>query len=75
VEHARAAGCRRLWLITTNDNLRALGFYQRLGLDLCALHRDAVAVARRLKPGIPLTGRAGIPIRHELEFELLVDEA
>ncbi|MBN1341167.1 MAG: GNAT family N-acetyltransferase, partial [Phycisphaerae bacterium] len=36
---ARAAGCRRLWLITTNDNLRALRFYQKRGFVLVAVHR------------------------------------
>jgi ribosomal protein S18 acetylase RimI-like enzyme len=30
-EEALALGCRRLRLITTNDNLLALRFYQRLG--------------------------------------------
>ncbi|MCZ7541466.1 MAG: GNAT family N-acetyltransferase [Anaerolineae bacterium] len=29
LEVARAAGCQRLWLITTNDNLPALRFYQK----------------------------------------------
>ena len=72
---ARAAGCRRLWLVTTNDNLRAYGFYQRLGMDLRALHRDAVTADRRLKAQIPLRGAFGIPIRHLLEFELLLEEA
>ena len=28
---ARAAGCRRVWLVTTNDNVAALGFYGRRG--------------------------------------------
>jgi ribosomal protein S18 acetylase RimI-like enzyme len=63
-------GCRRLWLITTNDNIPALRFYQRCGLTLAALHRDAIAESRRLKPEIPLTGLDGIPIRDELELEL-----
>jgi ribosomal protein S18 acetylase RimI-like enzyme len=67
---ARAAGCRRLWLITTNDNLRALRFYQRRGMRLAALHRDAVARSRELKPQIPRMGCHGIPIRDELELEL-----
>ncbi len=66
---ARAAGCRRAWLITTNDNLPALGFYQRRGYVLAALHRDAVAAARAIKPAIPLLGIGGIPIRDELELE------
>ena len=65
------AGCTRLWLITTNDNLRALELFQRLGMDLIALHRDAVTAARRaLKPSIPERGAHGIPIAHELELEL-----
>jgi ribosomal protein S18 acetylase RimI-like enzyme len=28
---AREAGCARVWLVTTNDNLAALRFYQRRG--------------------------------------------
>ena len=68
---AAAAGCRRLWLVTTNDNVPAIGFYQRWGMDLVALRRDAVTEARaRLKPEIPETGFEDIPIRHELEFEI-----
>jgi ribosomal protein S18 acetylase RimI-like enzyme len=67
---ARAEGAERLWLITTNDNLRALRFYQRYGFDLVAVHRDAVARSRALKPSIPEIGLDGIPIRHELELEL-----
>lgn len=67
---ARAAGCQRLWLITTNDNLDAIRFYQRRGLRLVAVHVGAVDEARRLKPEIPHVGEYGIPIRDELEFEV-----
>ena len=63
-------GARRLWLITTNDNVRAFGFYQRWGMDLAALYHDGVTRSRVLKPSIPFTGDDGLPIRHELEFEL-----
>jgi GNAT superfamily N-acetyltransferase len=64
---ARDAGCRRIDLITTNDNLHALGFYQRRGFVLTKLRPGAVDEARAtLKPEIPLTGRDGIPIRDEL---------
>jgi GNAT superfamily N-acetyltransferase len=70
---ATRAGCRRLWLTTTNDNVRALGFYQRWGLDLCAFRRGAVDEARRtLKPSIPVRDEHGVPIAHELELELLL---
>jgi ribosomal protein S18 acetylase RimI-like enzyme len=67
---ARAAGAARLWLITTNDNLHALRFYQRYGFDLVALHHDAIARSRALKPSIPQIGSDGIPLRHELELAL-----
>lgn len=69
---ARAAGCSRLWLITTNDNTDALRFYQRLGFVLCRLHADAITKSRRLKPSIPLIGRNGISIRDEIELEKLL---
>jgi len=66
---AAAAGCRRLWLITTNDNLDALRFYQRRGYRLAALYPGAVDEARRVKPTIPLVGNHGIPLHDELELE------
>lgn len=69
-QEAIASGCHRLWLITTNDNLPALGFYQKRGFRLAAIHRDAIKVSRELKPQIPLIGLDGIPIRDELELEM-----
>jgi GNAT superfamily N-acetyltransferase len=67
---ARRAGCIRLWLITTNDNVDALRFYQRRGFRLAALHPGAVDDSRtRLKPQIAHVGDHGIPIRDELELE------
>lgn len=66
---AREAGCLRLWLVTTNDNLPALRFYQKRGFALAGLHRGALDESRRLKPTIPLIGRDGIPLRDELELE------
>ncbi len=67
---ARQAGCKRLWLITTNDNLAAVRFYQKRGFELVAVHRGAVEESRKLKPEIPKTGRNGIPIRDEIELEI-----
>jgi GNAT superfamily N-acetyltransferase len=69
-EQAARRGCHRLWLITTNDNLNAIRFYQRRGMRLVAVHPGAVDESRRLKPSIPLIGEHGIPIHDELEFEL-----
>ena len=70
---AREAGCKRLWLITTNDNTHALRFYQKQGFHLAALRRNAIAESRRLKPEIPETGFDGIPIRDEIELEIILD--
>jgi GNAT superfamily N-acetyltransferase len=71
---ARDAGCTRVWLITTNDNLDALRFYQRRGFRLVALHPGAVDDSRRrLKPEIPFTGDYGIALRDELELEVAAD--
>ena len=71
-EAALVAGCRRLWLITTNDNLAALRFYQLRGFRLVAVYPNALEASRRLKPEIPLVGHDGIPLRDEIELELLL---
>lgn len=62
--------CSKLKLITTNDNINAIRFYQKRGFDLVHLYHNALETSRKLKPSIPVTGDHGIPIRHELEFEL-----
>lgn len=72
-EHAVAAGYRRLWLITTNDNSRAFRFYQLWGMDLCAFYRHGVRGSRKVKPSLPERGADGIPLDHELEFEMLLN--
>ncbi len=72
LDEARTLGCRRVWLITTNDNAQALTVYQKFGFRLSKLHIDAVAEDRRLKPEIPLVADNGIPIRDYLELEILL---
>jgi GNAT superfamily N-acetyltransferase len=68
---ARDAGCRRLWVVTTNDNVDALRFYQRRGFRLVLLRPGAVDRSREmLKPGIPRSGAYDIPLRDELELEI-----
>ena len=67
---AVALACRRLWLITTNDNTPAIHFYQHQGLRVVAVHHNAVVESRRIKPEIPEIGVDGQPICDEVEFEL-----
>jgi ribosomal protein S18 acetylase RimI-like enzyme len=61
-----AEGLARLWLVTTNDNIDALRFYQRRGLHLLAVRPDGVARSREVKPSIPLIGSYGIQMRDEI---------
>lgn len=69
-DHARDQRKSHLWLITTNDNIPAIRFYQRRGWDMVALHHGALARSRELKPEIPTHGLDGVPIDHEIEFRL-----
>lgn len=76
LEHVRkvvtARGCKRLWLITTNDNVDAIRFYQRRGFVIAAVHVNAIAASRKIKPTIRAVGMHGIPLRDEIEFEMML---
>lgn len=72
IEEARSRKCDRLFLITTNDNLNALGFYQKRGFEIVAIYRGAVNESRKRKPNIPLIGYNNIPLRDEIELEIIL---
>jgi len=69
---AKEKKCTRFWLITSNDNLHAVGFYQKRGFALSCIHRNAMQLSRKIKPSIPEIGIDGIPIRDEIEMEMLI---
>lgn len=69
-EEVRNNGCTILWLITTNDNLHAISFYEKRGFKLKQIFHGAVDESRKIKPEIPLMGNNGIPIKDELKFVL-----
>jgi len=69
-EVARAEGCKRMWLVTTNDNLDALRFLQKRNMRLVAVYAGALAEARKLKPQIPLVGKDSIPLHDEIELQI-----
>lgn len=69
---AKQKGCKRVWLITTNDNTNAIRFYQKRGFELVGFYQNSIADSRKLKPEIPEFGNDGIPIKHEIKFELLI---
>ncbi len=70
IEAARENKCIKIKLITTNDNINALRFYQKLGFDMAKLYHNALDISRKLKPTIPLIGDFDIPVKHEIEFEM-----
>ena len=73
IKTAEEQMCKRIWLITTNDNTPAIRFYQKRGFSLKAIHVNAFKVTQKIKgegDGVIL-GIDDIPILHEVEFEIL----
>ena len=61
--------CKKMRLITTNDNMRALQFYQKRGYCLTKLYPNAMEEVRKVKPNVPEIGDNDIPLRDEIELE------
>lgn len=74
VEEAIKTKCTKVKLITTNDNINAMRFYQKRGFDIVRIYQNSLEVARRMKPSIPVIGEFGIPLKHEIEFEMDIDK-
>ncbi|MBD5485038.1 MAG: GNAT family N-acetyltransferase [Lachnospiraceae bacterium] len=72
IHEARERKLQKIVLITTNDNINAIRFYQKRGFDMAHLYRNAMDISRKLKPEIPLIGENSIPLRHEIEFEFFI---
>lgn len=72
IREAKEIGVEKIRLITTNDNLSALRFYQKRGFDMVHIYRNALEQARKIKPEIPLIGMDGIPLKHEIELNLML---
>lgn len=70
---ASEVGCKRIFLITTNNNLHALRFYQNLGFSISAVHLNAISESRKIKPQIPFLDGFGLPIRDEIEMEFSLE--
>lgn len=61
--------CKKMRLITTNDNMRALQFYQKRGYCLTKLYPNVMEEVRKVKPNVPALGDNDIPLRDEIELE------
>lgn len=71
-ELCKENNCGRVCLITTNDNLDAIRFYQKRGFRYASVFLGAVIQSRKIKPTIPEIGDYGIPIKDEIEFEYIL---
>lgn len=69
---AKQKGCSHMTLITTNDNLNALRFYQKRGYKIIEVYPNAVQKAREMKPSIPLLGYNDIPLNDELKLHKVI---
>lgn len=72
IHEAKDRKLQKVVLITTNDNINAIRFYQKRGFDMARLFHNALDISRKIKPEIPLIGENSIPLRHEIEFELSI---
>lgn len=72
IQEAEDRKFQKIVLITTNDNINAIRFYQKRGFDMVRLYHNALDISRKMKPEIPLIGENSIPLRHEIEFELSI---
>ena len=70
VDTAKRSGCTRIQILTTNDNINAIRFYQKRGFELIGINCGAIDRDREKKPQIPIVGEYGIPLRHEIEFSM-----
>jgi len=73
IKTAKVRNIKKIFLVTTNDNLNAMKFYQKNGFRFVKVHPDAIAEARKIKPQIPEIGEDGIPIKDAIELEYLVN--
>jgi GNAT superfamily N-acetyltransferase len=67
-EKAKTLNCKQIIVVTTNDNIDALAFYQKRGYLISTISYDAIAEARKIKPTIPLIGNHGININCQIEL-------
>jgi N-acetylglutamate synthase-like GNAT family acetyltransferase len=69
IENCSIDRIKRIWLITTNDNIDALLYYQKHGFEFVCIYRNEIDYSRRIKPEIPILGNYGIMIKDEIEME------
>ncbi len=72
IEMAKKQKLKKVCLVTTNDNLNGIGFWQKRGFKLVKVYPGSMEYVRKIKPAVPLIGENGIPLRDELELEMIL---
>ncbi|HET9903963.1 MAG TPA: GNAT family N-acetyltransferase [Xanthobacteraceae bacterium] len=72
LDMGRRKGFPFMRAMLSNDNIPALRFYQKRGFRIVAVHSGVVDMMRSLKPSIPEIGFDGIPMRDEIELEIVL---
>ena len=72
IELAKKQKLKKVSLVTTNDNLNGIGFWQKRGFKLVKVYPGSMEYVRQIKPAVPLIGENGIPLRDELELEMIL---
>lgn len=62
---AKSRQIDKIEVVTTNDNLKALKFYQKCGFKIMTVNVNIMREYRKIKPEIPLKAENGILIRDE----------
>jgi len=68
IKESKKNNCKILHLVTTNDNIKAIKFYQKKGFDIRKIYFNSIKKYRKIKQEIPEIGDYEIPIKHEIEF-------
>ena len=72
MQMGREMGLPFMRALLTNDNSPGFRFYQKRGFRIVAVHPGIVDMMRQLKPSIPESGIDGIPMRDEIEMEIVL---
>ena len=73
-DFAKEKKLKSVWLLTSNDNIDSLKFYQKRGFRITKVYPDAIDEDRKTKPDIPEIGDYGIPLKDALELEYKLPE-
>lgn len=64
--------CRRVWAVCSNAEFEVQRLLQQNGFRFCAVRPGAIDTAAQQRPNTLVTELGGVPVRDEVEFDLLL---